>query len=54
MGLKDIKMDLKDCVSVLKAAGLLEMIDGYETGLDCSGKPLSRYFLVKADLLNGK
>lgn len=54
MGLKDTKMDLKDCVSVLKAAGLLEMIDGYETGLDSSGKPQSRYFLVKADLLNGK
>lgn len=54
IGLKDTKMDLKDCVSVLKAAGLLEMIDGYETGLDSSGKPQSRYFLVRADLLNGK
>lgn len=54
MGLKDTKMDLKDCVSVLKAAGLLEMIDGYETGLDSSEKPQSRYFLVRADLLNGK
>ncbi|MBS3951871.1 MAG: TraI domain-containing protein [Methylomicrobium sp.] len=54
IGLKDTKIDLKDCVSVLKASGLLEMIDGYETGLDSSGKPQSRYFLVKADLVNGK
>lgn len=54
LGLKDSKIDLKDCISVLKASGLLEMIDGYETGLDSSGKPTSRYFLVKADLLNGK
>jgi hypothetical protein len=54
IGLKDTKMVLKDCISVLKAAGLLEMIDGYETGLDSSGKPQSRYFLVRADLLNGK
>ena len=54
IGLHDTKMDLKDCISVLKAAGLLEMVDGYETGLDSSGKPQSRYFLVRADLLNGK
>ncbi len=54
LGLIDSKIDLKDCISVLKASGMLEMIDGYETGLDSSGKPTSRYFLVKADLLNGK
>ncbi|MCX7101199.1 MAG: TraI domain-containing protein [Methylobacter sp.] len=54
IGLKDTKLELKDCVSVLKAAGLLVLIDGYETGLDSTEKPKSRYFLVKADLLNGK
>ncbi len=53
-GLKNTKLELNDCVSALKAAGLLELIDGYETGLDSSGKPKSRYFLVKADLLDGK
>ena len=53
-GLKNTKLELNDCVSVLKAAGLLELIDGYETGLDSTGKPKSRYFLVKADLLDGK
>ena len=53
-GLKNTKLELNDCVSVLKAAGLLELIDGFETGLDSSGKPKSRYFLVKADLLDGK
>ena len=54
IGLKNTKLELKDCVSVLKAAGLLVLIDGYETALDSTGKPKSRYFLVKADLLNGK
>ncbi|MDP3331011.1 MAG: MobH family relaxase [Methylococcaceae bacterium] len=54
IGLKDTKLELNDCVSVLKAAGLLVLIDGYETGLDSTEKPKSRYFLVKADLLNGK
>jgi hypothetical protein len=53
-GLKNTKLELNDCVSVLKTAGLLKLIDGYETGLDSSGKPNSRYFLVKADLLDGK
>jgi hypothetical protein len=53
-GLKNTKLELNDCVSVLKAAGLLELIDGFETGLDSTGKPKSRYFLVKADLLDGK
>jgi hypothetical protein len=54
IGLKNTKLELNDCVSVLKAAGILELIDGYETGLDSSGKSKSRYFLVKADLLDGK
>jgi hypothetical protein len=53
IGLKETKLELKDCISVLKAEGLLVLIDGYETGLDSTGKPKSRYFLVKADLLNG-
>ena len=53
-GLKNTKLELNDCVSVLKAAGLLELIDGFETGLESTGKPKSRYFLVKADLLDGK
>jgi len=54
IGLKDSKLELKECVSVLKATGLLVLIDGYETALDSTGKPKSRYFLVKADLLHGK
>lgn len=54
IGLKDTKLELKNCVSVLKAAGLLVLIDGYETAVDSTEKPKSRYFLVKADLLNGK
>ena len=53
-GLKNTKLELNDCVSVLKEAGLLELIDGFEIGLDSTGKPKSRYFLVKADLLDGK
>jgi hypothetical protein len=39
---------------VLKAGGLLILVDGYESGLDSAAKPKSRYFLVKADLLNDK
>jgi hypothetical protein len=54
MGLKNTKLELNECVSVLKEAGLLVLIDGYETALDSTGKPKSRYFLVKAELLNGK
>lgn len=53
-GLKAINLELKDCVSVLKADGLLILVDGYESGLDSTAKPKSRYFLVKADLLNDK
>ena len=53
IGLKETKLELKDCISVLKAEGLLVLIEGYETGLDSTGKPKSRYFLVKADLLDG-
>lgn len=52
-GLKNTKLELKECMAVLRAAGMLELIDGYETGLDSTGKAKSRYFLVKADLLNG-
>lgn len=53
-GLKAINLELKDCVSVLKADGLLILVDGYESGLDSTAKPKPRYFLVKADLLNDK
>lgn len=53
-GLKDTKLDLNDCISVLKSAGLIELVDGHETGLDKTGKSFSRYFLVKAHLSNGK
>ncbi len=53
-GLKAINLELKDCVSVLKTDGLLILVDGYESGLDSTIKPKSRYFLVKADLLNDK
>jgi hypothetical protein len=52
IGLKNTKLELKECMAVLREAGLLELIDGYETGLDGTGK--SRYFLVKADLINGQ
>ena len=54
MGLKETQLDLKECVPVLKSAGLLALVDGYETGLGSADKPKSRYFLVKADLLDGK
>ncbi len=53
-GLKNNKLELNDCVSVLKAEGLIVLIDGHETGLDSTGKPKSRYFLVKAELSNGR
>jgi hypothetical protein len=53
-GLKNTKLELKNCVSVLKAADLLVLINGHETAVDSTGKGASRYFLVKADLLNGK
>ena len=53
-GLKTTRLTLKDCVSVLNAAGLLVWVDGMETGMDRSGEKLSQYFLVKADLLDGK
>ena len=54
LGLKNTKLELKDCVSVLKAADLLILVDGHETAVDSTGKGTLRYFLVKADLLHGK
>lgn len=53
-GLKITNLDLKDCVSVLKAADLLVLVEGLETGVDRSGEKQLQYFLVKADLLDGK
>ncbi|MGZ8172486.1 MULTISPECIES: MobH family relaxase [Methylobacter] len=53
-GLRNTNLNLKDCVSVLKAADLLVLVDGLETGMDSLGEKLSQYFLVKADLLDGK
>lgn len=53
-GLRNTNLNLRDCVSVLKAADLLVLVDGLETGMDSLGEKLSQYFLVKADLLDGK
>ncbi|MDP3332310.1 MAG: MobH family relaxase [Methylococcaceae bacterium] len=53
-GLRNTNLNLRDCVSVLKAAHLLVLVDGLETGMDSLGEKLSQYFLVKADLLDGK
>lgn len=52
-GLKETNLNLKDCVSVLKADDLLMLVDGLDTGLDSSKKKQSQYFLVKDDLLDG-
>lgn len=52
-GLKNTQLTLKDCVSVLKAAGLLILVEGLETGMDRSGEKRAQYFLVKADLIHG-
>lgn len=53
-GLRNTNLHLRDCVSVLKAADLLVLVDGLETGMDSLGEKQSQYFLVKADLLDGK
>lgn len=53
-GLRNTNLNLRDCVSVLKAADLLVLVDGLETGMDSLGEKQSQYFLVKADLLDGK
>jgi hypothetical protein len=53
-GLKNTQLTLKDCVSVLKATGLLIPVEGLDTGMDRSGEKIAQYFLVKADLSNGK
>jgi len=53
-GLRNTNLNLRDCVSVLKAADLLVLVDGLETGMDSLGEKLSQYFLVKADLLDGE
>ncbi|WP_036244238.1 MobH family relaxase [Methylobacter tundripaludum] len=53
-GLRNTNLNLRDCVSVLKAADLLVLVDGLETGMDSLGEKQSQYFLLKADLLDGK
>jgi hypothetical protein len=53
-GLKEVSLELNNCVSVLKASDLLILVDGLETGLGSSGKKQSQYFLVKDDLLDGR
>ncbi len=53
-GLKDTNLELNDCISVLKSAGLLELVDGHETALTKTGKGTSRYFLIRSNLLDGK
>ncbi len=53
-GLRNTNLNLRDCVSVLKATDLLVLVDGLETGMDSLGEKQSQYFLVKADLLDGK
>ncbi|MFI3136226.1 MAG: MobH family relaxase [Methylococcaceae bacterium] len=53
-GLRNTNLNLRDCVSVLKAADLLVLVDGLETGMDSLGEKQLQYFLVKADLLDGK
>lgn len=53
-GLRNVKLELNDCISVLKAAGLIELVDGRETGIDKIGKGSSRYFLIRENLCNGK
>ncbi|MDO8826058.1 MobH family relaxase [Methylophaga sp.] len=53
-GLRNTNLNLRDCVSVLKAADLLVLVDGLETGMDSLGEKQSQYFLVKADLLDGE
>lgn len=52
-GLKAVDMELNACVALLKEAGLLVLANGLETGLATPGKPASRFFLVKAELLHG-
>lgn len=52
LGLRDTKLELHDCISVLKAAELLVMVDGLETGIDQIGNKQVQYFLVKANLLD--
>jgi len=53
-GLKDTHLELNDCIAVLKSAGLIELVDGHETGLSKKGKGTSRYFLIRANLFDGK
>lgn len=53
-GVKETRLKLNDCVSVLKSAGLIELVDGHETGLSKTGNGTSRYFLIRANLFDGK
>jgi len=48
------EVDIKDCLSELKAAGYLELVEGREIAVENGkGNKEQRYFLVKADLING-
>ncbi len=53
-GVKNTDLSIKDCLLALKAADLLILINGLETGADDSGSGQSQYFLVKGDLLGGR
>jgi hypothetical protein len=53
-GVKETRIKLNDCISVLKSAGLIELVDGHETGLSKTGNGTSRYFLIRANLFDGK
>lgn len=49
-GLQKMKLDLKDCLEVLKAGDLLVLVDGAELGIEQTQQKQIRYFLVKGDI----
>lgn len=48
--LKKLKLDVNDCVHVLKASDLLIPIDGNDMGVDTIGEKALRYLLIKTEL----
>jgi hypothetical protein len=52
-GLSKIKMDIKDCLDVLKASGLLVLTDGEALMIETKGSKDIRFFLVKGDIRHG-
>jgi len=52
-GLSKINMDIKDCLAVLRASGLLVLTDGEPMVIERKGSKDIRCFLIKGDMSHG-